>query len=350
MSVYVEEGKKGNPEGLKRHHKALVRARALTVVPHFFDPALRLELVRELRNEAEIYRDDVGAKVIVLKNTSSGELVALPYRTRFDDDYIQVQRDKLKLFFDYQVRTLHRNRAKFLTLTLDPMQFISMRDGYEQGQKAIHSFMTALAKIWSDAWVNDYLDRVQRTDAFKRLKDVPGYQLHLKKESKKIRASHPLDYVMVKEIQEKTTKNVHWHLMIFGVDWISEDMLKRYWGLGFYKILNVSEKDNAGNPEGLLRYMMKYLRKGLTMDYAPGELPQINETLVCLWAMGIRAWSSSRMPVLPGDAPPLGLDPPDRIIAIEISDVWVYLGTFSAYLPWSEIESEDDLRYWSRPG
>ena len=293
-------------EYIKQRNKYLLEANILSRTQHFFGVSIRQDLSDRVRKLSFSYRLQVQSKVIVLQNTLDGHLLKIPYSTRFDIQYIKKQLSRMRDWFNYQTDVLKRNHGKFLTLTLDPKDFLSVRDGYKQGQKKINSFLTRLRTLY------------------------PG-----------------LAYIMVKEIQEKNTKNVHWHLMLLGInDSLTDDFLNTYWGLGFWKIENV-DNNYKNTKRGLFRYLKKYLEKSL--DENPTKP---NETLYWLWAMMIRSFSFSRIPKSyrsNPDDPELdkSMNNSNDFLAM-VSDFfpeWIYLGTFRSDLPWGDINTYDDLLY-----
>jgi hypothetical protein len=292
-------------EYIKQRNKYLLEANLLSRTQHFFDVSIRQELSDHVRRLSLSYRTEVQSKVIVLENVTDGSLLKIPYTTRFDDHYIKKQLSRMRDWFNYQTDVLKRNHGKFLTLTLDPSNFMSVRDGYKQGQKKINSFLTRLRALFPS-----------------------------------------LAYIMVKEIQEKNTKNVHWHIMLLGVDDLSDDFLNTYWGLGFWKIENV-DNNYKNTKRGLFRYLKKYLEKSLEENPV-----KPNGTLYWLWAMMIRSFSFSRIPRWyhsDDNNPELDKGKNNSNDFLEmVSDFfpqWIYLGTFRSDLPWGDINTRDDLLY-----
>ena len=292
-------------EYVKQRNKYLLAANKLSRKQHFFSPDIRQKLSDDVRKLSFSYRLQVQSKIIVLENVYDGSLLKIPYTTRFDSHYLRKQLSKMRDWFNYQIDVLKRNHGKFLTLTLDPKDFLSVRDGYKQGQKKINSFLTRLRTMFPD-----------------------------------------LGYIMVKEIQEKTTKNVHWHLMLVGVDDIKSKFLDSYWGLGFWKIEDV-DNNYKKTKRGLFNYLKKYLEKSL--DENPVKP---NETLYWLWAMMIRSFSFSRIPKnYRPDEENQKLDQRMNNSNDFLSFVqdlfpgWIYLGTFPSTLPWGDINTRTDLEY-----
>lgn len=302
---------------IKRHrHPKLDLARQLSEKPHFYSPEARSQLTEKCElygfqylngysfNDPEtgerVTKNGVKDRMIVLKNQKD-EIIAIPYLTRFSYDYIQRQLVKMKEFFNFQIRKLHHRRGLFLTLTLDPSSFMTIREGYEKGQKSINTFLTRCRQIWPD-----------------------------------------MQYIQVKEIQEKNTKNVHWHLLLLGVPEKEEfaDLVSVYWPWGFSKLEEVGESDDGG----MYQYLTKYLKKSLEDE--PGK---INGTKLWLWAMMIRSWSSSRFEYVDSE-PAAGLDKATKNNSNDIPDVWVYMGCFPVELPWDRIAIWDDLIKNWHPG
>ena len=304
-------------ENARRNIK-LLEANKLSRSQHFFSPEIRSVLTQKVKSLQNQYVNGwteknvegvpvkirgVKDKIIVLREIHSDEIMSIPYVTRFSQDYVVSQLIKMRKWFKYQTDVLHHNRAKFLTLTLDPYLFTSVRQGYASGQRKINSFLTRLRKLYPN-----------------------------------------LGYLMVKEIQERTTKNVHWHIMITGVESISEAMLNDYWGIGYWNIQEVKNSYGKTN-NGLFSYMKKYLEKTLK-----NENPNIvSDTLLWIWAMMIRSFSFSRIPKTVEITDTVELDL-SKNNSNYLEEVWEYLGTYPKDLPWSDIENYDDLMYYLRGG
>ena len=304
-------------ENARRNIK-LLEANKLSRSQHFFSPEIRSVLTQKVKSLQNQYvngwteKDADGIpikirgvkdKMIVLREIHSNEIMSIPYVTRFSQDYVVSQLIKMRKWFKYQTDVLHHNRAKFLTLTLNPYLFTSVRQGYASGQRKINSFLTRLRKLYPN-----------------------------------------LGYLMVKEIQERTTKNVHWHIMITGVESIPEAMLNDYWGIGYWNIQEVKNRYGKTN-NGLFSYMKKYLEKTLK-----NENPNIvSDTLLWIWAMMIRSFSFSRIPKTVEITDTVELDL-SKNNSNYLEEVWEYLGTYPKDLPWSDIENYDDLMYYLRGG
>jgi hypothetical protein len=304
-------------ENTRRNIK-LLEANKLSRSQHFFSPTIRSDLTQKVKSLYYQYVNGwteinaeglpikirgVKDKMIVLREIHTDEVMAIPYLTRFSPDYVTSQLIKMRKWFKYQTESLHRNRAKFLTLTLNPYLFTSVRDGYAKGQKKINTFLTRLRTI------------------------NPG-----------------LGYIMVKEIQEESTKNIHWHLMLTGVEWIPDSMLNDYWGIGYWNLKEVKNSYGKTN-NGLFRYMKKYLEKTLK-----NQNPNIvSDTLLWIWAMMIRSFSFSRIPKTVEISDTVELDL-SKNNSNYLEEVWEYLGTYPKDLPWSDIENYDDLMYYLRGG
>lgn len=300
-----------------RRNIKLLEANELSSLWHLYSPDARVWLTNRLRlihrqyMEGYTYYDEVlgedvkvrgvERKVIVLKNKEDGELKVMKYVTRFDKNYIIDQLIKMRKWFTYQVRDLHRNHGKFLTLTLKPDEFRSVRDGYKQGQKKLNIFLTRLRKLYPR-----------------------------------------MGYIMVKEIQELNTKNVHWHVLLVGIPDLSKEMLDDYWGLGFWKIEDV-DNNYKGTKNGLMNYMKKYLEKSLKQS----EMGKVSDTLLWIWAMMIRSFSFSRIPKSVKLDPARELDQ-SMNNSNDLDSEWEYVGTFPADLPWDVIKTYDDLIYWTK--
>lgn len=218
---------------------------------------IRRQISQEIVWNAFNYHQSAKDKIIWLSGIDQkGEKYHffIPYSERFQREYIQQQIKKLNKAW----KDLDMDRGKsiiFCTLTIDPSRYFSIYESFKKSQKNVNSLLTLIRK----------------------------------------RFGHIFRYVKVCEIQEKNTKNIHYHLaMNFNTDVYLHNevifndvvnLIKNYWKIGFSDIKLVRESKK----NGLKHYMLKYLLKSLSSN---GE---ISENNAILWALNSRVFSFSNI-------------------------------------------------------
>ncbi|MES4787782.1 MAG: hypothetical protein C4294_20445, partial [Nitrospiraceae bacterium] len=143
---------------------------------------------------AELYKEDVIDKIIVLKNESSDEIIKIPYYTRFSDGYYA---EKAK-----EIQQLNKNekfhRGLFFTLTVDPKRYFTIADAYE-----------ALQAEWNR--LRTWMMRPK-----KNLKKYPVKEWNG-------------EYLSVVEFQEQSTKLPHLHICLFGAKYADVGIIRKQW-------------------------------------------------------------------------------------------------------------------------
>ena len=193
---------------------------------------------------AKSYRKEVKNKKIVLRDTETDELVFLDYYTRFSDEYYFDVCDKLN--------EIVAKDAVFLTLTINPRRFVSLKHAYAELQKSWSKLLDMLQGRWD----------------------------------------HKLKFVKIVEFQKNGSP--HLHVLFFGITrLIDANELRVFWdkiyGEGTFVKLEHIKNDYAK----VISYIQKYLIKRLEDSGEYDDLQEL-EHLGLSWALNLRAFSSSR--------------------------------------------------------
>jgi len=264
MTITIEDindsfSTENEPKRLRNQH--FVNANALAKQYHSliyegnFDRfTVRRDISKEIVDQAKDYAISTKESVIWLYGQDGKNRFHyfIPYFHRFRKEYIKRQIIKL----NYAFRDLEiKHTMIFVTLTIDPSLFYSIYQGYVITQREVNKLLTYLRKKYS----------------------------------------HLFRYVKVSEIQEKNTKNIHYHIAMSvrgGIDWNIKDfdkiesIIKTQWKIGFSDVKLVTESKK----NGLKHYMLKYLEKSLQL-----EDNEINENNAILWALNSRIFSFSNI-------------------------------------------------------
>lgn len=242
----------------------LREANSITKEFHLYEPGFRADEVKRVQSYAEAYKRDTSAKVIALRSKEDNSVIALDYVSRLDDTYRQQTRRKIEDLVD----RMPDREGHFITLTIDPKQYMSLYETGKAGNAALNRVMSAL------------------------------------------RAAHPnLAYVCIREYQEASA-NIHFHIAVTGIPGSSNELRKwlvSEWREGFVWVENCYK----GSRNGLGYYMSKELSKSLRK----GEYGQPGVTIALLWATRQRYLSFTRSLL--------------ETNSKEILDAYEYLGVFS---------------------
>jgi len=213
------------------------------------------------------YKTEIDEKTIVLVNPAEKKIIYLPYRTRFDKNYgKRIARKWGKIGYIVGV---------FLTLTLNPRPFKSLHEAYEALMWGLNLFITAVRK------------------------EYPNFK----------------GYARVVEFQENG--NPHLHILIFGVDFIPEEWIRKLWEEK-YQLGTQLKIKRIDNQKGAIRYLIKYLLKAFSGKNSE-EAKKADKQKALLWALNSRGWAVSRSLVSLIS---------DRPIQTKSSGFWVYLGAY----------------------
>ncbi|MCM8808528.1 MAG: hypothetical protein NC926_11455 [Candidatus Omnitrophica bacterium] len=276
----------------------------------------REKIMNILRILYVLYKKSVESKVIILKGENEkGEKYykIIHYIHRFTKQYLKRLWRKFK---KYMEPFENSREALFLTLTIAFREFNSIGAGARWAQKQFNSLMTVLRR----------------------------YGL--------------LYYVAIKEIQEKNTKNIHYHVLILNEINVNghirkifdikelEEIIRKNWKF-FFKIEKVKaelKENGRPNKKSMRGYLGKYLKKSLFKS----ENEMDSDTMIILWALNMRVISRSRRkPEERVSSEKLDLITQYKTNSNSLSDsiVWEYLGVFSYFqVPLQEgIYREDDI-------
>jgi len=178
----------------------------------------------ELLKLANDYYHDVKDNVIILQHKKKNKILALPYKTRFHDIYIEEFMDKLKKLKEHLVTLNSRNT--FLTVTAKPREISTLSDYY---------------KLFSRN-LSILLNRIKRKYGY-------GYS------------------ITVLELQKNG--NLHAHILFIDIPYIPLKWLKKQLktlGFGSEHIKGLN-----GSVDSAVNYAIKYFKKGLIGDSSSHE-------------------------------------------------------------------------------
>jgi len=239
---------------------------------------------------ATCYTHEIHDKVIVLGNKVDSRLSFLPYRTRFSKDYYPAKAARIR-------REITFDTAIFLTLTIDPKLFYSLKDAYVGVRKAWHNLASAMAN------------------------DVKRGMTHVQ--------SWDGRYFLAVEFQE--IGSPHLHVVLAGARYVDANWVRSIWHVGTF----VRMEQVHDNRRKVIGYVTKYMMKGA--GYSPyGPSPHV----ALLWALNAQAFSTSRR-IFNG---------PSKSHCNRIESVWKYLGAFGEAVcsRWTNVG--DVMRYQAGDG
>jgi len=173
----------------------------------------------ELLKLANDYYSDVKDNVIILQHKKKNKILALPYKTRFHDIYIEEFMDKLKKLKEHLVTLSCRNT--FLTITAKPREVSTLDDYY---------------KLFSRN-LSILLNRIKRK-------------------------YHYRYSITVLELQENG--NFHAHILFIDIGYIPLPWLKRQ--LELLEFGSEQIKELKGSVDSAINYALKYFKKGIAGD------------------------------------------------------------------------------------
>lgn len=285
MSLRIPSGILPRPEGRGADNVVAVHQRhPLFVLTHsaIGDPVLdyrnawqRMGIVI---SNATSYVKKVRDRAIVLRNVETNEIKVIPYFTRFSDGYYEKAMKKLK--------ELHADRGVFLTLTIDPKRFTSLKQAYDELQKSWNKLLSMLRK------------RHRR-----------------------------LEFVKIVEFQKSGSP--HLHVLFFNIPrLIDANELRAFWDKQYGEGTFVYLKSLHNGSNRVIAYLLKYMRKYLdspAVEYCgAGGMTDATpfQQLALSWALNLRAFSTSR-----GIFNPLPLN--------NSNGTWEFLGIFDLSSVWS---------------
>jgi len=216
---------------------------------------------------AKGYVSDIKNKTLVLINHKKQDIKFLPYLTRFDFDYAKRIARKWK--------RIGYREGIFLTLTLDPKRFCSFAQAYSAMVEGWNKISTAMRKKF------------------------PQFK----------------GYARVTELQE--SGNPHLHVLIFGVDFIAIEWIRKLWEEHYQLGQQINVK-KIENDKGAIRYLLKYLLKAFAGN-TDDTIDKAFSQKALLWAVNSRGWavSGSIISLIS-----------DRPIQTNVGSDWVFLGAF----------------------
>jgi hypothetical protein len=248
-------------------HELFLKANALTKKTSVFGYENAWGCAEKVFAYAQAYVGDVSGKTIVLVDPSEKEIIYLPYRTRFDEDYGKRIARKLK--------GIGFTEGIFLTLTLNPRLFSTLHEAYVSMISGFNKIITAVRKRY------------------------PNFK----------------GYVRVVEFQE--SGNPHLHVLLFGVDFVPVEWIRELWEERYQLGTQINVK-RIDNQKGAIRYIMKYLLKAFKGESSE-EVEKANMQKALLWALNSRGWAVSKSLISLIS---------NRLTQTKSSGFWVYLGVY----------------------
>jgi hypothetical protein len=194
------------------------------------------------------YRKIVKDRGNAFRDKTDNTVHVFPYYTRFHSEYYEKIVKKLK--------RLQYDRAVFLTLTINPRNFVSLRDAYTSLQKGWNKLLTRWRKLYPN-----------------------------------------LKFVKVVEFQKNGSP--HLHVLFLGISRLEDaDTIREFWDEKYGEGVFIHVKSIRNDARQVISYLCKYFVKYLTpeadggagaVDEARGE-----EQLALAWALFLRAYSTSR--------------------------------------------------------
>jgi len=198
----------------------------------------------ELKTDAAQYQTEVHDQTLILENEETGELLKIPYVTRFSEAYVKRIMKKLRRI----AAKFAPGQTFFWTFTLDPSRFHSLKDMHRGLSRYWNKLLTAIKKHY----------RVR------------------------------ILYIKIVETQKSGMLHLH---VVFNT-WIDIAFVRELWD----KIYGAGVQINVQrvyDHAGVAHYLTKYLSKTLTDDIETSAEP--NMTKIILWALYARSFSYARL-------------------------------------------------------
>ncbi len=202
-------------------------------------PSLKWQNAYGIRDEvkvnAKMYYDDVHDKKLVIDNEKEDKVLVLDYKTRFDKEYIKNILKRLE-----QVRI---KEGVFLTLTIDPSKFNSLKAAYKSLRKG---------QVKIKAYIANRVGKIST--------------------------------ISVLEFTEEGIP--HLHLIFLGVKFLRpfkelQKAWQKYTGAIFINVKQIYERF------GVQRYVLKYISKA----YRGADWDMFDDGFVLAWALNARVFS-----------------------------------------------------------
>jgi len=259
----------------------------------------RRQGAKEIVELANIYHKTVKSKTIWLRGSGSqGERyhMFLPYRNRFDIEYMKDQVIKIrKAFKGLELK----NSILFLTLTVDPKHYPSLYDGHKDIQKKVNHLLTILRKKYPHLFRYVKVAEIQTANTF-------NVHYHI---AMSVRSIAGIDW-NVRDFDGSYDKNDNlrqfvldlwdyekgkWHIGTADMRLIEEihDGLSNYVRVTFYETVNHHTQKSVKKYKGTIQgYMLKYLYKAINPK-DEDELIGTNNSV--LWALNSRIFSHTNI-------------------------------------------------------
>lgn len=217
---------------------------------------LTSEEMAELVRLAMQYAEDTKDKHIILESDDHSDYFVLQYNTRFSERYLVKVIMKLK---DLYRKTRHIRGGVFLTLTIAPRNFRSMKEAYVSLRKGLNKLQTLLRK-------------------------------RFRKRSKRLK------YLSVLETQKNG--DVHLHIVYMGISWLADwEELKEFWNnkYGIGEQVFIEEIGKLWEREHAVKYTMKYIRKNYNLFHKKkAGIDRAKLNMAILWSLNARTFSISK--------------------------------------------------------
>jgi len=198
----------------------------------------------ELKTDAAQYQTEVHDKTLILENEETGELLKIPYVTRFSEAYIKRTMKKLRRV----AGRFSTAQAFFWTFTLDPSRFHSLKDMHDGLSRYWNKLLTAIKKHYHAQIL----------------------------------------YIKIVESQKSGMLHIH---VVFNI-WIDINFIRELWARVYGAGVEVNVQ-RVYDHAGVAHYLFKYLSKTLEDDIEVSNEP--NLTKVILWALYARSFSYARL-------------------------------------------------------
>ena len=232
------------------------KAIELTKTPYLYWQD-REAIINRICSYAEDYAIDTTDKVIVLEHKYRNEFKFIEYVSRFSDKYVKRIYEKFNKLND---KLKEYQKALFLTLTIDPKNFNSIKQEYKQLQHAFNKLNTYLKKTYK---LTKYIKVVEFTKS-----DIP-----------------------------------HLHILYLHDDYIDIDKVRQLWqkyGIGIMVNIQLVQRKyviegKESYLNGVLSYILKYIVKSIGRDPKQSiDLKESRRSLCIKWALQSRTFSISK--------------------------------------------------------